>query len=147
MTWSDSFSESVGSSPEIRSVSPSSNTTYTVTSISDANCTGTSSGSAVITISSSPTVTATSDAPFYNGAYQILAGQTLHLTASAVANATAYNWSRDGGSTFASGQTVSDVPPSGTHTYTVTVPTTCGTAVEFHTEHHGPECRCVGRSG
>ena len=129
VTWSDSFSESVGSSPEIRSVSPSSNTTYTVTSVSDANCTGTSSGSAVITISSSPTVTATSDAPFYNGAYQIIAGQTLQLTASTVANATAYNWSRDGGSTFASGQTVSDVPPSGTHTYTVTVPTSCGTAV------------------
>ena len=97
-------------------------------SVQDANgCT--TSQSIMVNQPAAPPVTASSDAPFYGGAYQIVQGQTLHLSATTVANATSYNWSRDGGSTFVTGQNVSDVPPAGTHVYTVTVPTSCGTAV------------------
>jgi SprB-like repeat protein len=96
--------------------------------VQDANgCT--TSQSITVNQPSAPTVTASSNAPFFQGQYQIVQGQTLQLSATTVSGATAYNWSRDGGSTFASGQTVSDVPPAGTHMYTVTVPTSCGTAI------------------
>jgi hypothetical protein len=135
ITWLDGATNytqnGVATSPAQRTVSPSSTTTYTVTSVSDANCTGTSSGSAVITVTASPSVTATSNAPYVQnpGQYEIVQGQTLQLSASSVSGAISYNWSRDGGATFTTGQTANDTPPSGTHTYTVTVPTACGTAV------------------
>src|SRR5213079_3649265 len=54
VTWSDSVVQSaVTVSPATRSVSPSSTTTYTVTALSDANCTaqaGDRTGSAVVTV-------------------------------------------------------------------------------------------------
>jgi hypothetical protein len=50
LTWSDNISQTVQTSPAQRSVSPSCTTNYTVTAISDATCTGTSSGTAVITV-------------------------------------------------------------------------------------------------
>jgi IPT/TIG domain/Bacterial TSP3 repeat len=51
LTWSDGLNQpAVGTSPATRSVQPSSNTTYTVTGVVDAYCSGTSSGEAAITI-------------------------------------------------------------------------------------------------
>jgi hypothetical protein len=51
LTWSDGFGQSdVTSSPAARVVSPTANTTYSVTSVSDAYCAGSASGSAVISI-------------------------------------------------------------------------------------------------
>jgi hypothetical protein len=49
VTWSDGFVQSVTSSPATRTVSPSVPTIYTVTAVSDANCSGFSSGSATVT--------------------------------------------------------------------------------------------------
>jgi hypothetical protein len=49
--WSDGFSQSgIVANPATRAVNPSSDTTYAVTSVSDAHCAGTASGSAAITV-------------------------------------------------------------------------------------------------
>jgi hypothetical protein len=59
VTWSDSVQQSgVASSPATRSVSPSATTTYTVTALTDANCTaqgGDLTGSAAVTVHQLPT--------------------------------------------------------------------------------------------
>lgn len=82
-------------------VSPSSNTTYSVTG---ANGTCTNSTTAMVSLASTPTVSASSAS--------ICAGQTATLTAS---GASTYTWSPGGvtGATFT-------VSPSGSSTYTVT---------------------------
>jgi autotransporter-associated beta strand protein len=56
VTWSDGFTHSVNISPDSRLVSPASTITYTVTALSDANCTaqaGDRTGSAVVTVEDS----------------------------------------------------------------------------------------------
>jgi len=51
VTWSDGVTQAgIATSPATRSVQPASSTTYTVSSVSDAHCSGTASGSAVIAI-------------------------------------------------------------------------------------------------
>jgi hypothetical protein len=53
--WSDGVMQSnVAASPATRSVSPSSTTTYTVTSVTDAHCSGSTSGSAVVKVACVP---------------------------------------------------------------------------------------------
>ncbi|MGA2139973.1 MAG: S8 family serine peptidase, partial [Verrucomicrobiia bacterium] len=57
VTWSDGFIQSgITTSPVTRAVSPPTNTTYTITAISDANCTGSASGSATITLRYPPSI-------------------------------------------------------------------------------------------
>jgi subtilisin family serine protease len=57
VTWSDGFVQSgITTSPVTRTVSPPTNTTYTITSISDADCTGGSSGTAAITVQYPPSI-------------------------------------------------------------------------------------------
>jgi len=51
ITWSDGFVQNgVATSPALRDVSPAVTTTYTITSISNANGPGTASGSATVTV-------------------------------------------------------------------------------------------------
>ncbi len=57
LQWSDGFSQSgVTTSPVTRLVSPAADTTYSITSISDAHCAGTASGAAAITINGTCTM-------------------------------------------------------------------------------------------
>ena len=121
LVWSDGFVQNtVTSSPVTRAVSPVTTMVYTVTAVSIGPVFGTSSGSATVTVLS---VTASSDAS------QIVIGDTLHLSASTVPGALAYNWTRSGGGFSTNGQYVTDMPSPGSYTYTVTVPTTNGTCV------------------
>ncbi len=58
VTWSDGLTQQVTSgTTAARSVSPSATSTYTVTTISDMFCTGTSSGSATVTVDNAPAIT------------------------------------------------------------------------------------------
>ncbi len=67
--WNYSYSDgtttisktAVASSPSIIAVSPAATTTYNLVSVSDANCTGTINGSAVITINEIPVISAILD--------------------------------------------------------------------------------------
>ncbi|MBU2018201.1 MAG: T9SS type A sorting domain-containing protein, partial [Bacteroidetes bacterium] len=81
--------------------------TYTITNVSDANCTGTSSGSAIVTVKQNPMVSV-NDANICEGDQAILNG--IVFPSGGV-----YNWTPGGFST--SSITVS---PSSTSTYTVT---------------------------
>jgi uncharacterized repeat protein (TIGR03803 family) len=59
VTWSDGFVQTaLVTSPATRTVSPSTTTTYTVTSVSDAVCVGGASGQAVVTVVSPSSVIA-----------------------------------------------------------------------------------------
>lgn len=58
VTWSDGFTQQLSSgTTATRSVSPNDTTIYTVTAVSDSFCSGTSSGSATVTIDRAPTIT------------------------------------------------------------------------------------------
>jgi len=59
VTWSDGVTQQITSGTTAsRTVSPSATTTYRVSSISDSFCTGTSSGSATVTVNTAPAITA-----------------------------------------------------------------------------------------
>ena len=116
ITWSDAVTQNgIASSPATRVVSPASTTTYTVTAVSDANCIGTSSGSATITINPSPTTTV-------SGSTSICTGGSATLSA-ALTGAGPWNitWSdavsQNG---IASSPATRVVNPASTTTYTVT---------------------------
>lgn len=117
VTWSDGVIQSgVVSSPATRSVSPSSTTVYTVTDVSDANCTGTASGSATVTVNPLPTATITgTDATICNG------GST-DLSFSFSAGSAPWTVSLSDGSNFttSSNPATYSVSPSTTTVYSIT---------------------------
>jgi hypothetical protein len=107
VSWSDGSNQNaVATSPATRSVSPSTNTTYTVTALSDANCTAKSgdlTGSAVVTVDvclAPVTITAISGTTIsYTGG----AGSKFILLKSADISAARGSWSREATNTVTPG--------------------------------------------
>lgn len=116
ITWSDAVSQNgIASSPATRVVNPASTTAYTVIAVSDVNCTGTSLGSATITVNPSPTATVSGDASISTGGSATISAD---LTGTAPWSIT---WSDDVTQTgIASSPTTRVVSPASTTTYTVT---------------------------
>ncbi|HKO01965.1 MAG TPA: hypothetical protein VJ032_09750, partial [Thermoanaerobaculia bacterium] len=114
ITWSDG----VTTSTPTRTVSPASNTTYTITSISDANCSGTATGSAAITVRPRPAATVSGSS---SGCPSTSRTITATLTGTAPFSIT---WSdgvtQSGIATTSATRTVS---PATTTTYTITAVT------------------------
>jgi hypothetical protein len=116
ITWSDGVAQTgINTSSVTRSVAPSSNTTYTITSITDANCSGTSTGSAAITVNAKPTAVV-------SGSAAICAGSSTTISATLSGGAPfAITWSdgvtQNGINTSSATRSVS---PSSNTTYTIT---------------------------
>ncbi len=124
LIWSDGFAQNgVAASPATRSVGPATTTTYTVTSVTDTHCAGTSSGSAVVTIKPLPTATV-------SGAAQICAGSATTIQAALTGTGPwSVVWS-DGVTQngVAASPATRSVSPAATTAYTVTSVTdsSCG---------------------
>jgi hypothetical protein len=113
--WSFTYTDGVNtvppiltsSSPVLISVFPSATTVYTLTAVSDANCTGTVSGSATVSVNPLPTATITPPGPT-----AVCEGDSVVLTASAGAGYS-YLWSI--------GSTAQAVTVTNSGSYVVTV--------------------------
>jgi predicted extracellular nuclease len=87
VTWSDSVTQSnVLASPVTRSVSPVTNTTYTITSVSDADGSGSASGSAAVTVNPSPSM------PSITAPSIVGAGSSNHVASVPATAGSAYAW-------------------------------------------------------
>jgi hypothetical protein len=119
VTWSDSITQNgVATSPATRSVSPSTTTIYTVTALTDANCTaqaGDRTGSAVVTVNARPTSAVSGSATICNG------GSTNISAALTGTGPWNVSWS-DGSNqnAVATSPATRSVSPSTTTNYTVT---------------------------
>jgi hypothetical protein len=107
------------SSPYTFTVSPVTTTTYTVTSVTDANCTNTGTGSAVITVNPLPVCSIT-------GNNNVCPGSTNSYTAPA--GMTSYTWTVTNGTIMGASnqQTVSVLAPATCGTYTLGLTITNG---------------------
>jgi hypothetical protein len=116
VTWSDHVTQTINSGTTAsRSVSPASSTTYSVTSLTDANCTGSSTGSAPVTLRPLPTATV-------SGTNAICPGGSTTITATLTGTAPwTVTWSDNVTQTINSGTTASrNVSPAATQNYSVT---------------------------
>jgi hypothetical protein len=96
----------VATSPATRSVSPSTNTTYTVTALSDANCTAQLSdrtGGAVVTVNACLASVTITDISGTTLSYTGGAGSKFVLLKSADVTAALTSWSREATNTVTPG--------------------------------------------
>src|SRR6266446_5546931 len=94
LTWSDGATQNgVASSPATRSVSPSANTTYTLTALSDANCTaqtGDRTASAVVTVNTPPSITSSPSNR------TVCSGSSTTFAVTASGTSPTYQWRKNG---------------------------------------------------
>jgi autotransporter-associated beta strand protein len=117
VTWSDGFSHSVSVSPDSRTVSPGLTTIYTVTSLSDANCTaqaGDRTGSATVTVNARPTSTVSGGGTICNG------GSSIIQAALTGAGPWSVTWSDGFSHSVSASPDTRTVSPGATTIYTVT---------------------------
>lgn len=112
VTWSDGVTQTgVTISPATRTVSPAGTTVYTVTAVSDANCSGAAgTGSATVTVNPNPTVHITVDTS---------CADQLTLTATGHGGTGPYTFKWDGVGSFTS--TATHVVSTGPGSHTVEV--------------------------
>ena len=119
VSWSDgAIQTGVATSPATRLVSPSSTTTYSVTSLSDANCVGSAGGSAMVTVNSAP-ATPTINA---GGATTFCTGGSVTLTSS---SASGNQWRLNGNPIGGATNQSYNATASGSYTVTVTGGNSC----------------------
>jgi hypothetical protein len=114
--WSDNVTQTINSGTTAsRTVTPSATTTYSVTAVTDANCGGTASGNAAVTVKPVPTASV-------SGGGTICPGASATITATLTGTAPfSVIWSDNVTQTINSGTTATrTVSPAATTTYTVT---------------------------
>jgi hypothetical protein len=102
VTWSDNVTQTINSgTTATRSVTPSATTPYSLTAVTDANCSGTSSGTAVVTVKPVPTASV-------SGGGAICPGASATITATLTGTAPfSVIWSDNVTQTINSGTTAS----------------------------------------
>jgi len=115
LSWSDGFVQTgIAASPATRSVAPTATTTYTVTAVSDANCTETGSGSAVVTVEFPPKAAVSGDTT-------ISAGSSATIQAALTGTAPwILTWSDGVAQTVSVSPATRVVSPTATTIYSVT---------------------------
>ena len=143
--WSYSYSDgtttssnsAISSSPTKITVSPNTTTTYTLVSVSDANCTGTVSGNAVITVNPLPVISPISDST--------LCHKTNKATIQFVSTPSGanFNWTNSNSTIGLAGsgtgnipkfevQNITTTPVTSTIIVTPTLAGCVGSPVQFH---------------
>ena len=130
VTWSDgNVQNGIAASPATRSVSPVSTTTYTVTVLTDANCTaqaGDRTGSAVVTVNNAPSITTQPQSQ------TVIEGANVSVSVTATGTAPlTYQWRKGGvnlGGATSSTYSLTAVTTNDAGNYDVVVNNSCGTA-------------------
>jgi len=114
ITWSDGFTQQVTGTTATRAVSPSSTTTYSITSIANDSCSGTANGSATVIPRATPTAVVSGGGTYCEGA-------TTNITATFTGSAPfSVTWSDGVTGTTSSNTLTRSVGPSATTVYTLT---------------------------
>ena len=123
LTWSDGVVQNVSSSSVTRVVSPTVTTTYSLTNVTDANCSAAGSGNAIVTVNSATAITTQPVSLTRN------AGQSASFSVTATGTGLSYQWRKNGSNlsgAMASSYTIASVTAADAGNYDVVVTGTCG---------------------